>query len=562
MSSTGIDTRVIPKPSGIKRTMYEDGDTWDIIKVILMADSKLGNFMCEFASQFEKSYAGLYEIWQFVHKNIRYVADKPGLEKVKDPRQTWKDGYGDCKSFSLFLASILRCLNIKYKYRFVSYGRNPEPTHVYVVATLNNQEVILDSVHDKFDQEVDYTKKWDRMTKIVYIQGPPMIATRKARPTVQQRIADGPRQQAPKRELIPAGLTEGALNLELLWDQINILIAYYGDPDGLLQQAKNLIFRARRGHFHYDSTLPTGYIDPRLFDIVKQIQRASKNTRISGTSHHIGTLEYTRPKSYPKNCNEIYTPQIKNLQGELFKLNQKELQKGGGLKGEEYKRYLELLKYIADVKNDFNECQLANEFAELLAKKIDGSAHHVLYEFIQNPNAQPGTVTTKSTLHKIAISNLAQLSHVDRANVNLMVQNGIMRTNSGLKLPSEVGIFPADAIAVLKAAGEQGYKGPGIHEPISITLLAVAKIVVALAGAISAFAAFIKEMNERKRIQFQSSLAGIATPEFSADPNDWLLNGSGTGAGSGTITESITEYLPWILGGAAAFIFLPDLLKK
>ncbi|MBK6860996.1 MAG: transglutaminase domain-containing protein [Saprospiraceae bacterium] len=558
MSQTAIDTRVIPKPTGIKRTMYEDGDTWDIIKVILLADTKLGNFMCEFASQFEKSYAGLYEIWHFVHKNIRYVADRPGLEKVKDPRQTWKDGYGDCKSFSLFLASILRCLKIKYKYRFVSYGRNAEPTHVYVVATINNQEVILDSVHDKFDEEVDYSKKWDRMTKIVYIQGLPMIATRKAIPSVRQRIADGPRQQAAKRELIPAGLTEGALTLELLWDHINILKAYYGDSDGLLQQAQNIIFRARRGHFHYDNTLPTGYIDPRLNDLIKQIQRAAQNTRISGTNHRIGTLEYTRPKSYPKNCNEIYTPEIKRLQNELFQLHQKELQKGGGLKGEEYKRYLELNKYIADVKNDFNECQLANEFAELLAKRIDGSAHHVLYEFIEDANSQPNVVSTKSTLHKIAISNLAQLSHVDRANVNLMVKNGIMRTNTGLKLPNGIGIFPADAIAVLKAAGAQGYNGPGIHEPISITVAAVTKLVIALISAISAFSAFMQAMNQQKKIQFQSSLAGIATPEFSADPNDWLLNGSG----SGNDSSSITQYLPWVLGGAAALIFLPDLINS
>ncbi|HRG37190.1 MAG TPA: transglutaminase-like domain-containing protein [Bacteroidia bacterium] len=560
MSSAGIDTRVIPKPSGIKRTMYEDGDTWDIIKVILMADTKLGKYMCEFASQFEKSYAGLYEIWHFVHKNIRYVADRPGLEKVKDPRQTWRDGYGDCKSFSLFLASILRCLNIKYKYRFVSYGRNPEPTHVYVVATLNNQEVILDSVHDKFDQEVDYSKKWDRMTKIVYIQGPaPMIATRKAIPSVKQRIADGPRQQAPKREIIPAGLTEGAITLELLWDQINILKAYYGDPDGILQQAQNIIFRARRGHFHYDTSVPTGYIDPRLYDLIKQIQRASSNTRISGTPFKIGSLEYTRPKSYPKNCNEIYTPEIKRLQGELFQLQQRELLKGGGLKGEEYKRYIELFNYIADVKNDFNECQLANEFAELLAKRIDGSAYHVLYEFIQNPNAQPGVVTTKSTLHKIAISNLAKLSNVDRANVNLMVKNGIMRTNTGLKLPSEIGIMPADAIAVLKAAKSSGYSGPGIHEPVTVILAAVTKLVIALTGAITAFAGFMAVMNERKKIQFQSSLAGIATPEFSADPNDWL---AGAGGGTGNETGSISQYLPWVLGGAAALIVLPDLFKN
>src|SRR5689334_5968859 len=110
LSKWAADT--IPPPKGKVETMYQDGNTKDIIDTILHADSKLGTTMCEFASAFKKTYDGLYDLWQFVRSNIEYKADAPGNEKVKDPTVTWRDGYGDCKSFSLFIASVLRCLQI------------------------------------------------------------------------------------------------------------------------------------------------------------------------------------------------------------------------------------------------------------------------------------------------------------------------------------------------------------------------------------------------------------------------------------------------------------------
>ncbi|MBK9728438.1 MAG: transglutaminase domain-containing protein [Saprospiraceae bacterium] len=556
MIQAALDTRAIPKPDGVRKTYYEDGGTWDIIKVILMADNKLGQYMCDFASQFEKSYAGLYDLWSFVHNNIRYVADRPGLEKVKDPRVTWKDGYGDCKSFSLFLASVLKCLGIKYRYRFAAYGRSEEPTHVYIVATLNNREVILDSVHDTFDEEVEFYKKWDRVTRIVHLHGVPMVNF-KAKPTRTQRIADAPRQAAPSRNIIPAGLTEGALTLELLDDQIVILMRYYGDPDGILQKARNLIFRARRGSFHYDNTLPTGYVDSRLNDLIAQIQKASQNTRISGTNFKlsgIGTLEYNKPKLYPKNCKDLISNEYQKLLNEFNLLNSKVF-KGGLTRSEEDRRF-ELLNFQNDLKKDLNECALSNEFAELTAKSFDKSAHHLLYEFITDANSATNIVATKSVLHKTGIATIGQLAHIDRSNIRLMCENGILRTNSGLKLPNEIGITPGDAIKVLKDAAIQNYSGPSIGEPISVVAVAIVKIIGALITAISAFSLLMQQMNESKRIQLQSKLPGAATPDFSADYKDFIESSSSSGLGS------FSKYLPYALVGGAALFIVPSLLKS
>lgn len=152
-----IASRTILTPDGKADVMYRVGDTEDIIKVILEADSKAAKDTAAFASSFAPSYAGLRKLWNFVHDNIKYIEDKPGHERIKSPAVTWQDRYGDCKSMSVFIGSVLNNLGIPYNYRFVGYKKGNDVSHVYVVAYLGNREVILDAVHHRFDEEVSYT---------------------------------------------------------------------------------------------------------------------------------------------------------------------------------------------------------------------------------------------------------------------------------------------------------------------------------------------------------------------------------------------------------------------
>jgi hypothetical protein len=562
MSVKSIDTNVIPIPDGVHEVKHRDGDTWDIVKVIFDADTKLGKYMCEFANQFESSYAGLYDLWSWVHKNIKYVPDKPGHEKVKDPRVTWSDGNGDCKSFSLFIASVLRCLGIRYKYRFASYDGAKDPTHVYVIASIDKKEIILDAVHDKFDDEAGYSKKWDKMqTRISYLHGlqTPAVRTTKAIPTRFQRIADAPKQIAPKININLKNLSEGQLTLELLDDQIRILIAHYGDPDGILQKARNIIFQAKRGHFHYNNTLPTGYIDPRLNDLIRQIKQAATKTRISGTPYHIGDQEYKRPAAYPKNCNDMkQTAEYKELYAEYSYLMKIPFGNGGTFNNNgrsrdfyENKRYGELYKYFKAFQDDLNSCTLSQEFANLLTNRIDKSAHHMLYEFVTNPNNQPNAVGTKTILHKVGISAMSELAYIDRNNVRIMAENGIMRTNSGIKDIND--ITPAATLDILKDA--HLYDSPAARIGV-FPLALVTGIILAIGGAITAAAQLQQAMNERKRIEFSSKVNGFGTPTYSPDPLDWESKNDTT-----SVFGSVSKVLPYALLGGAALLIIPPLLK-
>jgi hypothetical protein len=585
-----ISTSLIPKADNVIEHRYEDGDTWDIIKVILEGDKKLGNHLQEFASQFEKSYSGLYDIWYWVRNNIKYVADKKIFdkksgnwiqhEKVKDPRVTWQDGYGDCKSISLFIASLLRGLGVKYRYRFASYydatdksrSHDKAPTHVYVVATLNDRDVILDAVHNKFDEEVDYHKKWERMqTRISYLHGPSngtkagSYNVVKSRPTRAQRIADAPRQSITLPTLQIGNKTEGELTLELLERQIRILMAHYGDSDDILQKALNIIYQSKLGHFHYNYTLPTGYVDPRLNDLIRQIQKASKNTRISGTPYHIGDLEYKRPPSYPQNCDEMRnSAEYKSLvkeRNQLFLTQHGDgfKNKGRSLTSEESKRLKEIIKWFSDFDKDFNNCGLTKQFGDVLTKYIDKSAHHMLYEFEKDPNSKPNTVGTKTVLHKVGISAMSDLAYIDRNNVHIMAENGIMTTNSTIKNISD--ITPEATIQYTKEALSINDPAARLGDPLITTGVIIA--IIGLFGkAIDAAAQHQQKMNDESRINFQSRVNGYGTAGYSPDPLDWD-SGEATGGGNSKDKQSsLTKYLPYALLGGAALLFIPSMLKK
>lgn len=108
-------------------------------------------------------YETLRNVWKFVKNNVRYRADSRGHEKVKSPAALFEIGRGDCKSFSIAEAALLRALGFKgIRYRFAAYPETPtDVTHVYVVCKLRGKDVILDAVHKWFDDEVPYAWKKD-----------------------------------------------------------------------------------------------------------------------------------------------------------------------------------------------------------------------------------------------------------------------------------------------------------------------------------------------------------------------------------------------------------------
>ncbi len=168
-------TALIAQPNGTDDIRYPNGNTKDIIETVLYADSKAARYTKNFAPTLKGAtvYQSCRNIWQFLKSEIQYDLDPEGKQLVKSPGRLWdmnKRGLlkyhgGDCKSFSVFIASCLRNLNIPYGYRFVSYNSSTIPTHVYVFVPLkNDKEIIVDAVWDGgFNTQKYFSFKDDRI---------------------------------------------------------------------------------------------------------------------------------------------------------------------------------------------------------------------------------------------------------------------------------------------------------------------------------------------------------------------------------------------------------------
>lgn len=155
---------ILPSP-GTVTTVTENADMAEIIRAIMDADELSKPFTAQFARYLtgRNDEETLRNIWTFVKNEIKYVRDQPGNEVVKSPGQLWKSREGDCKSFSIFIGSILNNLGYDYKYRVAIYSPlTPQQGHIYPVVVLpNGEEVVVDAVHTRFDDEAKYYKAWD-----------------------------------------------------------------------------------------------------------------------------------------------------------------------------------------------------------------------------------------------------------------------------------------------------------------------------------------------------------------------------------------------------------------
>lgn len=153
------------------------GTTGDIMQVVLNCYQDKNNQVQNFAPylQGKDVKETCSNLWHFVKNNVRYKIDPPGEQWVKEPARVWADKVCDCKSYSVFIASCLKHLGIKGKFRFVSFNKEDEtPTHVYIVVPYNGKELTLDCVLGKFNEQKPYKHKHDySMTRISQLAGIP-----------------------------------------------------------------------------------------------------------------------------------------------------------------------------------------------------------------------------------------------------------------------------------------------------------------------------------------------------------------------------------------------------
>lgn len=109
-------------------------------------------------------------IWHRLVDNVRYVQDPGNNQYCKQPGALQADGYGDCKSFSIFIGAHLKCLGIPFIFRFVSFTKDPIWSHVYVVANPGTSaQRIFDAVERNANGEpiYNYARKYTMNLDII-----------------------------------------------------------------------------------------------------------------------------------------------------------------------------------------------------------------------------------------------------------------------------------------------------------------------------------------------------------------------------------------------------------
>jgi hypothetical protein len=159
----------IPAFQGIDVVYKAKADNKDIRDLLVQLVPKAKAQMVEFSKQFKAptTKQTCKKIFDYIKNNFTYVADG-GEQIIKLPSALLKKRVGDCKSYSLFTASILENLKIPYKFVYTSYNNNPIPQHVYVTT---EDGCIIDAVYGIFNAEKKPTYRYTHNMNVRYMAG-------------------------------------------------------------------------------------------------------------------------------------------------------------------------------------------------------------------------------------------------------------------------------------------------------------------------------------------------------------------------------------------------------
>lgn len=166
---------MIAPPDGKTRLMKANGVNSDIIRTIHLYFPKAVEQTREYSQQFKRCNVvdSGRAVWDYLRDEIKYKRDPESSQMIRLPSRFVHDRTGDCKSFSLFAASVLHNLGYRVAFRYASYNLlNSTPSHVYVVAKdKQGRQVIVDGVYNEFNDQKKPAHYFDRWMDVYALSG-------------------------------------------------------------------------------------------------------------------------------------------------------------------------------------------------------------------------------------------------------------------------------------------------------------------------------------------------------------------------------------------------------
>lgn len=325
----------------------------------------------------------------------------------------------------------------------------------------------------------------------------------------------------PARRHIPfASLTAGEMRLHLLNREIEMLKGYAPESRAYLDKLQAAVQNALNAGLHRNGA---GYAsavarqNPAVANIIKAAMRQTKSaqggSRMLPRKGNIAAIGAATPQIIPfRDCSDFINV-IDDGYG-----NQQEIKLPG-----------------------YQDCIERAAFEVQVNEYLWKSAHHILYEWLDKkkdletpyPNGQrvtpasAGYIASKQSSQRLAVSAVARVAAFSRPLLVEWYALGVKEHNVQGQLPP---LSPAETIVRLKS-GEtikeqynvlKSYR-PGVGEPISVTIIAITKLVAILVSAIAASASLVSVIKSRP----QDLPAGFTSPEFGPDTLDWDATGTG-----------------------------------
>ena len=312
---------------------------------------------------------------------------------------------------------------------------------------------------------------------------------------------------ARRSKIDAAKLSQAHLKLALIKDQFDILAGFYPESNTYkkgLDYLQDVLHKGLEKASTYGLPNELRY----LYGVVDKAKRMSP--AIAGIGEFI-----------PENCKEI----LDALQ------------------------YLDVNDPVqkprrAQIQRAYEQCVNLNNYAPMLNQHLEGSAHHLLYEYAQ-PHHLSGVVAAKTVAHRNAISSLSDITGVERSNLRQWFRNGIMRENANKGMEP---FSPEKTIEILKTEvpAEAGIGGG---------FLAVLPLIIELVvAAIGAIAALIALMKKPEQIRFETAAQGIGSETFGPEKADWLSPGATPYYSPASTPVMGSSATPFIAAGLAYLI--------
>jgi hypothetical protein len=103
-----------------------------------------------------------FNVWNYCRNHINYRKETANLQTAKTLQRILHDKQGDCKHYTTFCCSVLRALGIRTQMRLISQNfYDSDPNHIYCVAIVNGEEIIVDPCIKVFNSEAAYKYKYN-----------------------------------------------------------------------------------------------------------------------------------------------------------------------------------------------------------------------------------------------------------------------------------------------------------------------------------------------------------------------------------------------------------------